>query len=57
MAHGIGVVVLTLTGDKVAAMTRFEPGLLGAFGLPRLLPTPAAPDAAGQAEMPKRSSP
>ena len=35
---GVGVVVLTLAGDRIHAMTRFEPGLLAAFGLPASLP-------------------
>jgi len=36
--HGAGLLVLTLTGDRIAALTRFEPGMLPAFGLPRSLP-------------------
>jgi RNA polymerase sigma-70 factor (TIGR02960 family) len=34
-SHGIGLYVLTLAGDRISAMTRFESGLLGRFGLPR----------------------
>jgi len=30
--------VLTLAGDRISAMTRFESGLLARFGLPRTLP-------------------
>jgi RNA polymerase sigma-70 factor (TIGR02960 family) len=37
--HGTGLVVLTLAGDRICAMTRFENGLLPWFGLPRLLPS------------------
>jgi RNA polymerase sigma-70 factor (ECF subfamily) len=36
--HGAGLLVLTLTGDRIAALTRFESGMLPAFGLPRSLP-------------------
>jgi RNA polymerase sigma-70 factor (ECF subfamily) len=36
--HGAGLLVLTLAGDRIAALTRFEPGMLPAFGLPRSLP-------------------
>jgi len=34
-----GLLVLTLDGDRIAAMTRFgDSGVLGRFGLPRTLP-------------------
>jgi RNA polymerase sigma-70 factor (ECF subfamily) len=36
--HSIGVVVLTLAGDRIAAITRFDTGVLPSFGLPRSLP-------------------
>jgi RNA polymerase sigma-70 factor (TIGR02960 family) len=36
--HGVGLFVLTLTGDRICALTRFENGVLPAFGLPRSLP-------------------
>jgi RNA polymerase sigma-70 factor (ECF subfamily) len=36
--HGIGLYVLTLTGDRICAMTRFDNSVLGWFGLPRSLP-------------------
>jgi RNA polymerase sigma-70 factor (ECF subfamily) len=36
--HGIGLLVLTLVSDRIAAMTGFESGLLSTFGLPRTLP-------------------
>jgi RNA polymerase sigma-70 factor (TIGR02960 family) len=36
--HGIGLYVLTLTGDRICAMTRFDNGVLPLFGLPRSLP-------------------
>ncbi|MFI2708157.1 RNA polymerase subunit sigma-70, partial [Nocardioides sp. CER28] len=35
--HGTGVFVLTLAGDRICAMTRFESTVLAAFGLPRHL--------------------
>jgi hypothetical protein len=30
--------VLTLTGDRICAMTRFESGVFPSFGLPKSLP-------------------
>jgi RNA polymerase sigma-70 factor (ECF subfamily) len=36
--HGIGLYVLTLRGDRISAMTRFDNSLLPKFGLPRSLP-------------------
>ena len=38
MSHGTGLYVLTLAGDRICAMTRFENSVLPAFGLPRSLP-------------------
>ena len=37
--HGIGLLVLTLTGDRICAMTRFDNSVLPWFGLPRSLPS------------------
>jgi RNA polymerase sigma-70 factor (TIGR02960 family) len=37
--HGTGLFVLTLTGDRICAFTRFDNGVLGWFGLPRSLPS------------------
>jgi RNA polymerase sigma-70 factor (ECF subfamily) len=37
--HGVGLVVLTVTGDRICAMTRFADGTLSSFGLPRSLPS------------------
>ncbi|MDI2131049.1 sigma-70 family RNA polymerase sigma factor [Yinghuangia seranimata] len=37
--HGIGLLVLRLSGDRISAMTRFESGSLAWFGLPRSLPS------------------
>jgi RNA polymerase sigma-70 factor (TIGR02960 family) len=37
--HGTGLLVLTLTGDRICGMTRFENGVLPWFGLPRSLPS------------------
>jgi RNA polymerase sigma-70 factor (ECF subfamily) len=36
----VGLYVLTLRGDRIAAMTRFEAAVLPAFGLPGSLPGP-----------------
>jgi RNA polymerase sigma-70 factor (TIGR02960 family) len=36
--HGTGLFVLTLTGDRICAMSRFENSVLPSFGLPRSLP-------------------
>jgi RNA polymerase sigma-70 factor (TIGR02960 family) len=36
--HGAGLLVLTLAGDRICAMTRFDNDALGWFGLPRSLP-------------------
>ena len=35
--HGVGLYVLTLAGDRICAMTRFENSVLRWFGLPRSL--------------------
>jgi RNA polymerase sigma-70 factor (TIGR02960 family) len=37
--HGVGLYVLTLSGDGICAMTRFENSVLPWFGLPRSLPS------------------
>jgi RNA polymerase sigma-70 factor (ECF subfamily) len=37
--HGTGLVVLTLTGDRICAVTRFDSSVLPWFGLPRSLPS------------------
>jgi RNA polymerase sigma-70 factor (ECF subfamily) len=36
--HGVGLYALTLTGDRICAMTRFDTSVLPSFGLPRSLP-------------------
>jgi RNA polymerase sigma-70 factor (TIGR02960 family) len=36
IAHGVGLFVLTLSGDRICAMTRFENTVLPWFGLPRI---------------------
>jgi RNA polymerase sigma-70 factor (TIGR02960 family) len=38
VCHGGGLVVLTVGGDRICAMTRFESHVLGWFGLPRSIP-------------------
>ena len=37
--NGTGLFVLTLAGDQISAMTRFENSVLPSFGLPRSLPS------------------
>ena len=44
--HGVGLLVLTLSGDRISALTRFENGVLPWFGLPRSLPAPRDPQRA-----------
>ncbi|MGW7609098.1 sigma-70 family RNA polymerase sigma factor [Streptomyces sp. NPDC054766] len=39
ISHGVGLYVLTLTGDRIGAMTRFDNSVLPWFGLPRSLPS------------------
>jgi RNA polymerase sigma-70 factor, ECF subfamily len=36
--HATGLLVLTLAGDRICAMTRFDNSMLAPFGLPRTLP-------------------
>jgi hypothetical protein len=36
--HGTGLLVLTLTGDRICAMTHFNNSVVPWFGLPRSLP-------------------
>jgi hypothetical protein len=36
--HGTGLIVLTLAGDRISAITRFENSVLRWFGLPRSRP-------------------
>jgi RNA polymerase sigma-70 factor (TIGR02960 family) len=38
IAHANGLLVLTLSGDRISCMTRFDNSLLSRFGLPRALP-------------------
>jgi RNA polymerase sigma-70 factor (TIGR02960 family) len=38
VSHGMGLYVLTLAGDRIRAMIRFEKTVLPSFGLPRSLP-------------------
>jgi RNA polymerase sigma-70 factor (TIGR02960 family) len=37
--HATGLIVITLAGSKISAITRFDAGVLARFGLPRTLPT------------------
>ncbi|HEY9409733.1 MAG TPA: RNA polymerase subunit sigma-70 [Jiangellaceae bacterium] len=41
VAHGVGLLVLTVSGDRISAMTRFESTTLPWFRLPRILPAEA----------------
>jgi RNA polymerase sigma-70 factor (ECF subfamily) len=36
--HSNGILVLTLAGERISAMTRFSSSVLAHFGLPRTLP-------------------
>jgi RNA polymerase sigma-70 factor (ECF subfamily) len=38
-SHATGLFVLTLSGDRISAMTRFDTSVLPRFGLPRSLPS------------------
>jgi RNA polymerase sigma-70 factor, ECF subfamily len=38
VAHAIGLLVLTLSGNRICGMTRFDTSVLARFGLPRTLP-------------------
>jgi RNA polymerase sigma-70 factor (ECF subfamily) len=38
LAHAFGLLVVTLSGDRVSAITRFDNAVLARFGLPRTLP-------------------
>ena len=38
LRHGVGLYVLTLSGERIRALTRFESSVLPRFGLPRSLP-------------------
>ncbi len=46
VAHGVGLLVLALSGDRICAMTRFENVVLPWFGLPRTVPTRSPSDGA-----------
>jgi RNA polymerase sigma-70 factor (TIGR02960 family) len=39
VSHATGLHVLTVAGDRICAMTRFETGVMPWFGLPRSLPS------------------
>jgi hypothetical protein len=38
VAHANGLLVATLAGPEICALTRFDNGVLPGFGLPRTLP-------------------
>jgi hypothetical protein len=48
VAHIFGVFVITLAGDKVSAITRFDNSVIPHFGLPRKLPGKPGLDQAPQ---------
>jgi RNA polymerase sigma-70 factor (TIGR02960 family) len=50
--HGTGLYVLTLAGDRICAMTRFENNVLPWFGLPRSLPSADRQLPSGTAPLP-----
>ncbi|TMG32354.1 MAG: RNA polymerase subunit sigma-70, partial [Chloroflexi bacterium] len=35
VAHAFGLIVVTIAGDRVSAITAFESGMMARFGLPR----------------------
>jgi RNA polymerase sigma-70 factor (ECF subfamily) len=39
ISHGVGLYVLSLAGERISALTRFENSVLPWFGLPRSLPS------------------
>ncbi|HEX3090778.1 MAG TPA: sigma-70 family RNA polymerase sigma factor [Ilumatobacteraceae bacterium] len=39
ISHGVGLYVLSLSGDRISSMLRFENGVLPWFGLPRSIPS------------------
>jgi RNA polymerase sigma-70 factor (ECF subfamily) len=39
ISHGVGLYVLSLTGDRICGVTRFDNSVLPWFGLPRSLPS------------------
>jgi RNA polymerase sigma-70 factor (ECF subfamily) len=39
VSHGVGLFVISLAGDRICAMTRFENSVLPWFDLPRSLPS------------------
>jgi len=58
--HGTGLYVLTLAGDRISAMTRFDNTVLPQFGLPRSLPdrrSATTPPRSARADTQARSRP
>jgi len=47
--HTVGLLVLTLSGIQISALTRFDPATLPRFGLPAILPAERAPADGGGA--------
>jgi hypothetical protein len=40
--RSVGILVLTLTGDLISEVIRFDAAVLSSFGLPRILPGAAS---------------
>jgi RNA polymerase sigma-70 factor (ECF subfamily) len=38
VVHATGLLVVTLAGERISAITRFDKDVLARFGLPRTLP-------------------
>ncbi len=38
ISHGVGLYVITLAGERICGLTRFDTSVLPRFGLPRTLP-------------------
>ncbi len=49
--HGTGLLVLTLTGDRIGSVTRFDTSVLPWFGLPRSAPQPIVTRSVAQARV------
>ena len=56
-APAMGLLVYTLSGDRIAGITRFESSLLARFGLPAVWSPPPLPGLGSDAEVARSSSP
>jgi hypothetical protein len=48
VSHGVGLYVLTLSGNRIRGLTRFEKGVLPWFGLPQVARVSGTPPHAGE---------